>query len=330
MSSTNDNSKEIKRQLDSYVSVLTHKLGRTPTLEEIQYALSDGAVASDTQKSTDPSIAVEAEKSEQNSQPLEQSNENKGQDEESMDLSEGEDPVVAGMKIYHGMSLVDGVKKPDPYKILFYEDPKGGIFYNCKTKEWTDSKPEVLDHLHTRDMTGEDQDIIYAIMHGVMSDSDYYKLSNAGLVSETSKTLWDKLKMLKEQIEQYNNMQKSEYYNQDDDELSKDEVKHSNNDTSIVDGLKGVMDGNQEGSDGQIEHDIGDQQEQIPDSVIRQIVDHAQKASLLSIEKSVREIVRDELEKLFSTTEDESRTQSMESVDQPHEDELHKKVPILD
>jgi hypothetical protein len=160
--------KETKKLFESTVQVLTHKFGRSPTLEEITSALVD-------------------------SPKEEKSNQDAAAQEQEVDM-----PKILQYKILFGMSDKDDgngkkSKQPDPHNILFYFDEANHKYYDVDQRDWMATVPSVAQHLPHRDMEDSEDgvDIRDAIINGVMDDEDYEKLCHCdGMMDERMKKLY--------------------------------------------------------------------------------------------------------------------------------------------
>jgi len=108
-------------------------------------------------------------------------------------------PRILDMKVVYGLGDggAGGERKPDPHKVLFYHDTVGDRFYDCGKQEWCHDKPSVVEHLPSRPLLHNDQDVIAAIAHGVMDDADFEALDKSGMMGEMPKKLWGHIKHLK-------------------------------------------------------------------------------------------------------------------------------------
>jgi hypothetical protein len=176
-----DQQKELQKVLSSYVTVATHKLGRTPSLEDLmkflngEVDLGDGDVEEGNAVENAPSNGSGVD-SVPPSVP-----------EESEIEDDNAEPDLIHTKAYYGIG--EG-GKPDPSKILFYEG-KDGRCYDCHNKTTLDGKPLWLDSLPSRPLEVHDKDLVHAILHGQVSDRDFRLLDKNGLMSDTCKRLWE-------------------------------------------------------------------------------------------------------------------------------------------
>ena len=105
------------------------------------------------------------------------------------------DPRILHFKIYFGRN------SDSP---LFYHDPTTGGYFDTTQRQWSEMKPEIVDHLNERDIGTED--VFDGILHGVIDDQDYDVLEKMNLIDNRSKQLWNKLNTLYQQTQ---DMQKS-------------------------------------------------------------------------------------------------------------------------
>lgn len=183
-----DQTKEVKKLFDAQIAVLTHKLGRAPTLEEITQSLSEG-----------PQQAQEEQQMQQ--------------EQELAGI-----PKVLLYKVYYGMrdrETEDGqkVREPDPSNILFYQDPRENRYYDVSSRTWLETEPPIVKHLHVRDMedTEDGADIRDAIIHGVMDDDDFNSLCNCpGMIDDRTKKLYQLMREVREAKDALETMVKSE------------------------------------------------------------------------------------------------------------------------
>lgn len=256
--------KELQNLLNSYVSVLTNKLGRTPTIEEVNQALSEGNAQNSEQKP------------DQNLDQLSQS--------AMTDIPPSSDePKILKMKVYYGMSKSDtGQFTYDPYQILYYENGDNGEVYDVGNKDWTSDRPGMMDHLQSRDINFEEKDILYAMIHGILDDDDYSKLDSKGMITPVAKSVWDKIQKIHSDMGKLESLEKS-------DENPDDQIEEDKNvqDLEIKE-----------------ESDIDDQVEEvIGDDLVSQIMQACmQKVSESVIDENyIRQIVRDEIKQMANS-----------------------------
>lgn len=108
---------------------------------------------------------------------------------------EDDSPSVLKYKVIYGKS-----NKP-----LFFSD--GNKFFECANEAWHDEKPHVISELDERPITTGD--LYYAIMHGLVNDMDYQRLSEKNLIPHESKQLYEKLQKLNETVSQLKMSQES-------------------------------------------------------------------------------------------------------------------------
>jgi len=112
-----------------------------------------------------------------------------GQKEEpTQEMSQENSPSVLKYKVVFGKS-----SKP-----LFFSD--GAKYFDCHSEQWQDEAPSVISELNERPITTAD--LYYAIMHGLVNDMDYERLSERKLVPQESQKLYEKLKKLNDTVEQ--------------------------------------------------------------------------------------------------------------------------------
>jgi len=298
--------KQLHKQLGAYVEVAKHKLGRTPTLEEVQNLLSGGkapGTESDTPVASEPDgvntpSAGEAPPKEMantvHAEPeMEKDDSNKS---DLQDVAPEGEPKILHLKVYFGLSPhpETGEKQADPHKVLFYEDPVGGSCYDCQAQEWLAERPEILEHLSSRPVQYDEKDIVGAIAHGVMDDSDYAALEKVGMLGETPKRLWELTKRLQTQVDQYEDLQKSAAV--EGEEVDPDYEENGNADKPIHGGddvMASMMEA-AAGAYGDADIDI----EALPPSEenIQKIMAIAFAKAKTGMEDQIREIVREEME----------------------------------
>jgi len=171
-----NNTKDLKKILNAYIAVMTHKLGREPTHEEFFKEISSSEEPESVQKSEDQQIE---------SQPTD------GTSAKAMiEASKSQNsamPSVFDIQVYFGK---DEDKKPDPRKILYYEHPTGGV-YDVSDGRWLFTRPEVLNHIESRPLYHDEQDLMSLILHGLLDHHDYNTLEKAGMIGPNAKKMWD-------------------------------------------------------------------------------------------------------------------------------------------
>lgn len=179
-----DDSKQMKKLLESHLAVLEHKLGRPPTMEELTSFLNGT-------EQTGDDAAIQAEDAQDPS--LDAPKEGVGEAE----------PKVLSYKVYTGMKSEGANKVADPRKILFYETADGRV-YDTTNHEWCHERPAVIDHLQSRPMLFDEQghDIMSALVNGVLDDEDYGSLDKAQMLNDHHKKVWDLSKQLESQMVQ--------------------------------------------------------------------------------------------------------------------------------
>ena len=175
-----EDEKQLKKLLESAMTVAKHKLGRPPALEDL-LGMFTGEEKADVANEQDAAQAPASE---------------------PVDLPPSA-PKILSMKVVYGMSGDGESRKPDKSKILFYKTDDNN-WYDTGKQEWLASSPSHGAHLPERDMMFDEKDIVAAIAHGVMDEHDYHALDSAGMLSDLPKQLWSrvsKLKSLHEQLE---------------------------------------------------------------------------------------------------------------------------------
>lgn len=214
-----EDEKQLKKLLDSYTTVAAHKLGRPPTLDDLTKMLTEnagqeempGAKAAPTPVTSQPvaqrgmdqtsdttpkqpaqGTQASPTASPQNPQPMDKA----APAGEGMDADpDGEPPPnIAKMTVYYGMGEGEP-RQPDPGNILFYKHPDGR-FYDTNAQDWSDVEPPMARHLPSRPIRFNEQDIVAAIAHGVMDDTDYEQLDKAQMIGHNPRLLWEKVKKL--------------------------------------------------------------------------------------------------------------------------------------
>jgi hypothetical protein len=180
--------KQLKKLLESYTAVATHKLGRTPSLEELNKMLAEGE-AGDLQKG-------EEESKPNGDQPQAQPAAPASTSTEAQPVAEGDDvPSILKTMVYYGMTEKDGQRQPDPSQVLYYKHPDGR-YYDCSSSTWMTQEPPVCAHLPSRSfgqgkVSDNEKDVLSAIVNGVMDDNDYQKLHDVGLITPSAKKVWE-------------------------------------------------------------------------------------------------------------------------------------------
>lgn len=182
--------KQLKKLLESHLTVLEHKLGRPPQLEEMIAFLDDGEGA----PAGDPA----------NPQP------NDAGSSPEQPGAEGDPamPKVLNYKVYYGMGGDGEEKKPDPNRVLFYETHDGRV-YDTTRHEWAPARLPIMDHLPCRPILHDDQghDVMSALIHGVLDDEDFAELDKSKLLNDHHREIWKLNKQLQSQMSQ---LEKSE------------------------------------------------------------------------------------------------------------------------
>lgn len=296
--------KELKRLLDAYTAVAKHKLGRAPSLEDLQKMLGTetGAIGGGEapgvtiigNPGTNPGTLAKdnlpGQETQQQAQPQKQP-----------DSHNPSDPRILNLKVYYGMAKSrDGQRQHDESQVLYYEDPIDCIFYDCNNKEWTDQRPSILDHLQERPIKYDEKDLVSAIVHGVMDDESYEALDQKGMIGDLHKRLWDLTKTLDNHYNAYQGLTKSDDYQ--GEELSPDDILY--NDDSYDDGVTSPGGG---GSFGKLNagggggasgaYDQPFEPDMPGDDVLKEIMQQAMAEAMIQNEDRIREIVREELGK---------------------------------
>lgn len=180
-----DEKKNLKKLLEAHMAVLEHKLGRAPSVAELTQELAE---VSETQQSSGT-----AEKMLQAV--------GGSQDEEIE-----EEPKILHYKVYYGLKSEPGengeeMKAPDPNTILYFESPDRRV-YDTRAHEWCGQRPEILDHLNSRPMMFDEKgnDIMAALLHGVLDEDDYSALEKAEMLNEHHRKIWELQKKLHSQM----------------------------------------------------------------------------------------------------------------------------------
>lgn len=178
-----DDSKQLKKLMDSHLAVLEHKLGRAPTMEELLSFLKGAESTTESQPESE---------------------------ELPQEASDEQEPKVLSYKVYTGMKSEGADKAPDPKKVLFYETNDGRV-YDTINHNWCPSRPSILDHLQSRPMMFDEQghDIMSAIVNGVLDDEDFNALNNAKMLNEHHQKVWDLNKKLQLQMSELEKSQEN-------------------------------------------------------------------------------------------------------------------------
>lgn len=275
--------KELKKLLESYLAVAKHKLGRTPTMEDLHEMLSLGKEEKQQEDMTLNELAAQ----ERDSDTSNLEKDENGVKSEMSDVASPEDPRILHLKVYYGMNnQKDGSKIPDESKILFYEDPIDKEYYDCSTKEWSNDRPAILDHLNSRLINNDERDVLHSILHGVMDEDSFNSLNDKGMVNDLHKNLWGLVKKLDSQ---YKEMHESLNKSDDDgfeDELQDDDIIYNFED-ELQDGL--------DIDNLQLENQAGEFE---GDDVLSELINAAVSSAIINNESRIREIVREELAKI--------------------------------
>jgi hypothetical protein len=298
--------KEVKKLFEAYISVATHKLGRTPSIDEVTKMLGDeDAAANMTDQS--PTSQVEHMNVEKSDEPsLVNKQMEPAKMSEMQDVGNPNEPKILKILIAYGNEEKDGKTKPNPHKILYFVDKDGNKCFNCEKQEWESPIPSIVGHLPTRPVSFNDSDMVSVIMNGIMDNDDYEKLDKAGMITENPARLWSLVNNLKKNVDE---LEKEELAKSEDDiEMAGDfEEENPDNeewrDLDIDDWQSSgespfaEMMGNADLSEvnGDIENDLVDE------DVFREIYETAMSKALNNVESIVRKIVREELEKINSS-----------------------------
>lgn len=294
--------KELKKLLDSYLAVAKHKLGRTPSLEELQSMLAEekGSSAPDNAGYAQP---------EQLPQGMEQMH----KETETQPQDVAKEPKILRTLIYYGMeSDKDGQRKPNPNKILFYEDPQENKVYDCNDGKWLDSRPSVLDHLQSRPVEFNERDIVSAIAHGIVDDEDYESLDKAGMITDTPKQLWAKFKDLSEKMSTLKELKKSEDPLEDGFEPESEQLDEESAEPVDSDYTAGMeAEGLEEGQGLSFASD-----EMPGDDVLSEMMEAAMSDYGLSpqMENSIRALIRDEISNMSRHSYDDQDSEDIDIV----------------
>lgn len=201
--------KELKKKIDSFVEVTKHRLGRAPSLEDVIDTIKH--LSGEQQMPEDEQNNIISFVEKLKSDELE-----KGSENPAVPESNTEEPIqgpkILTSRIYYGLGED---KKPDKHNVLFYE--KDGRYFDCDKKEWRDEKPAVLGSLNVRPIRYHDYDIMSAMVNGVMDDDDYQHLEKAGMISESSKKVYDLMRQTEKLSKDINDVNAGQFDIEDDD-----------------------------------------------------------------------------------------------------------------
>jgi len=263
---------------------------------------------------------------------------------EPIEKSEGDGiPNIVKTIIYYGMG--EG-RKPDPSKILYYERPDGSCI-DVGAGGSICPRPAVCDHLPSRSITTDENDVLSAMINGAMDGDDYNALDENGLISELGKKVWAKLQ---EAAVVRANMAKSQELAKSDDGEEKEEEsepedsaedeteedstspKESDEDAKAEDSDETAQESHEATSEEEPAVDDDGQltqlKDEVGDDVFQEIMDLAMAKAINAIgggdggeglEGKIRTIVHQVLDELFSEGEPESETE--ESAVEPEEAE---------
>lgn len=127
-------------------------------------------------------------------------------------------PAVLNFIIYYGSKRdIDDksnpVQVPDPSRPLYYFDPKNDRTFDCENGAWSSGKSSILNSLYSREFTDENQneDLVNAIILGVMDDSDMDKLSKVEQIFDPRlKKLYELTKRAQSLADQAESLEKSD------------------------------------------------------------------------------------------------------------------------
>lgn len=98
----------------------------------------------------------------------------------------GQNPPILQYKVIAGKT-----NKP----LYFQANDK---WFDCDSEQWSDKAPAVASELNERPITTAD--LYYAIMHGLVDDDSYSKLTEKQLVPQESQKLYEKLQKLHQTV----------------------------------------------------------------------------------------------------------------------------------
>jgi hypothetical protein len=184
----NKQRKELRKLLDSYLSVAEHMFGRPPSTEEMIGLLSEAAKKPEAEQEAEKLEKPEEEKKitfSHNQTPM------KDLQKAEQDEQPSDHPIF-NTKVFYGRNEK---MQPDPKKVLFYEHANGGV-YNVPDSKWEEDRPHVLDHLDSRPVMYNELDLNNYILHGMLSPEEYEGISD--LLPENCHKMWDLQKKIKE------------------------------------------------------------------------------------------------------------------------------------
>jgi len=186
---------------------------------------------------------------------------------------EDDSPSILKYKVVYGKT-----NKP-----LFFSD--GSKFFECANEAWHEEKPHVISELDERPITTGD--LYYAIMHGLVNDMDYQRLSDKNLIPHESKQLYEKLQKLNETVSQLRMSQESLVKAMPEDGMLEDVPHDMAHDMPITE--------SEMSDDFENEWDISDMEEQ-GTNVVAEVLRIALEGGLApELEEAIRRIVREEL-----------------------------------
>lgn len=242
--------------------------------------------------------------------------------EEAADMVE-QKPEITDVKVYYGYSGEGEGRKPDPYAILYYEKPDGSVI-DVANGTTLPSKPSVLQHLNQRPVSVEERDVVAAIIHGVMNDADFDMLEKAGLLADTPKALWSKVKMMKSYADELEGLSKSEDEELDeedeDQEMEQEEFAEESEGDDVeqqaASNLQQMMDAARGQTGDKASISTLSEQSGLPSDLISQIMAAARAEASNSVRSIVQEVLAEELPKMIEYLLDDSSDQEQdEDVD---------------
>lgn len=166
-----EDNKELLGKVKAAITVFQHKNGRVPSLEEMNELLTQEDPVPENKDDSTVNSSQSA-----NSEP----------EFPTAGTEQDDSPRCLSFVVLHGK---------DPSKPAFFSDPVAGHF-DVSSGEWIKELPDLAQHLQQRDVQGED--IFSMILHGIMSDDDYEKLSKAGMIDDHSAAMKAKIDRMRE------------------------------------------------------------------------------------------------------------------------------------
>jgi hypothetical protein len=302
--------KQLKKLLESYTAVAAHKLGRPPSLEELNEMLNESG-------STEPKD--ELEKTEGDPDSSEEPGEHDGV------------PNILKTLLFYGMSDKDGQRSPAPDKVLFYKHPDGR-YYDCSSNSWSNEEPPMCAHLPSRTlgqgkMSDNERDIVSAIAHGVMDDEDYNTLNETGMISPSAQKVWE---LSKRALTLHDDLEKSLTEGGDEDEDMGSMDQEVEVDPDLLPGSGGeegtnVFAGILEGVGISGTEDIDDFDEGDPGTNVAAQIMEAAKVAVgyvmqTEFEDRVRAIVQEEIQKIMDSSQDPEFDDEIEPLESSKSD----------